>query len=69
MLNSSAVMSLKLGIEYVEEGASPSDIVDGSVSVISNGSLEHYIGVYTINCTATDARETDSKRYVKLSEI
>jgi len=69
MFNSSAIMSLKLGIEYVEEGASPSDIVDGSVSVISSASLEHSIEGYTINCTATDVTETDSKRYVKLSAI
>lgn len=55
-LNGLANIDLERGTSYTDEGATATDLVDGSVAVSSSGSVDvNVAGTYTITYTATDA--------------
>ncbi len=55
-LNGPSSVSLKVGESYVEQGATATDNVDGSVAVVISGSVDITAdGTYTISYDATDS--------------
>ncbi|MGB2216464.1 MAG: immunoglobulin-like domain-containing protein, partial [Flavobacteriaceae bacterium] len=54
-INGNSTFALEAGGTYSDSGATATDIVDGSVSVITTGSVDsNAVGNYTITYTATD---------------
>lgn len=50
-----AVVTLEIGNEYIEAGATAQDTVDGNIEVVITGNVDtQTIGAYTVNYTATD---------------
>ena len=54
-LNGEAILTLKVGEDYIEAGASAWDERDGSVSVTISGAVGTAVGTYTLTYTATDS--------------
>lgn len=54
-LNGEATLTLKVGEDYIEAGASAWDERDGSVSVTISGAVGTAVGTYTLTYTATDS--------------
>ena len=55
-LNGVSPMSLTVGDTFTDPGATAFDAIDGSVAVITSGSVDtSIVGTYTITYTATDA--------------
>jgi endoglucanase Acf2 len=50
-----ASLTHMLGTPYSDPGASATDVVDGSVTVTTTGSVADAVGTYTLTYTATDA--------------
>ena len=54
-INGSATVNHEQGTTYTDPGASAVDVVDGSVVVVTTGSVGTVVGTYTLTYTATDA--------------
>jgi hypothetical protein len=54
-LTGAASITLEQGTPYTDPGASAADVVDGSVVVVTTGSVGAAVGTYTLTYTATDA--------------
>ena len=54
-LNGPATVTHQQGLDYVDEGATARDAVDGSVAVTTSGAVGADVGTYTLTYTATDS--------------
>jgi beta-glucanase (GH16 family) len=50
-------VSHEQGANYIDAGASASDLVDGDVEVLISGDVDDEVGEYTVTFTATDAAD------------
>jgi len=50
-----ATINHDLGTDYVDEGATAVDTIDGTVTVITTGAVEATVGTYTLTYTAEDS--------------
>ncbi len=48
------------GSNYIDAGASASDVVDGDVEVLISGDVDDEVGEYTVTFTATDAADNSA---------
>lgn len=53
-LNGAAEVSITEGTPYTEDGATATDAVDGTIDVVTSGTVGTQVGSYTITYTATD---------------
>ena len=65
-LNGSAEVSIEAGTEYQDEGASWSDLVDGTGTVDAKGTVKHRVpGVYSLTYRKTDQAGNRSERVTR----
>ena len=50
------------GSNYIDAGASASDVVDGDVEVLISGDVDDEVGEYTVTFTATDAADNSATK-------
>ena len=50
----SLAQTIPQNLSYTDSGASASDAIDGSITVVTSGTVANAVGVYTITYTATD---------------
>ena len=53
-------VSHEQGSNYIDAGASASDVVDGDVEVLISGDVDDEVGEYTVTFTATDAADNSA---------
>ena len=53
-------VSHEQGANYIDAGASASDLVDGDVEVLISGDVDDEVGEYTVTFTATDAADNSA---------
>ena len=53
-------VSHEQGSNYIDAGASASDLVDGDVEVLISGDVDDEVGEYTVTFTATDAADNSA---------